>query len=135
MWLGPLRGYRFIAPVEPYDGSAVLLPESSITIAPANGQAVVHPPLAKLTELESAVAHITYTRRLWRFLIVPILLAVVAMIVLLRGRHAHVDSASPIPEPVILPLVSLQGEQSMPAFSPDGSRVAFMWRAPNQAQC
>ena len=56
------------------------------------------------------------------------------MIVLLRGRHAHVDSASPIPEPVILPLVSLQGEQNMPAFSPDGSRVAFMWRAPNQAQ-
>src|SRR4029077_772584 len=28
----PRRGYRFIAPVEPYDGSTVL-PESSITIA------------------------------------------------------------------------------------------------------
>ena len=129
----PRRGYRFIAPVEPYDGSTVLL-ESSITIAPANGQAVVHPRLAKLTELESAVTQITYTRRLWRFLIVPIFLAVVGMIVLLRERHAHVDSTSLIPEPVTLPLVSLQGEQSMPAFSPDGSRVAFMLRAPNQAQ-
>src|SRR5439155_11173071 len=32
--------------------------------------------------------------------------------------------------PKITPLISLPGEQGMPAFSPDGSRVAFVWQSP-----
>src|SRR5438445_6743909 len=32
--------------------------------------------------------------------------------------------------PKITPLISLPGDQGMPAFSPDGSRVAFVWQSP-----
>jgi Tol biopolymer transport system component/DNA-binding winged helix-turn-helix (wHTH) protein len=131
----PRRGYRFIAPVESNDGTVNLLPECSIKIAPANGGAVVHPAQVESSELEPATTQIRYTHRKRRFLIVSsVFFAIIGMIVLFREKYAHIESASLLPEPVIVPLISLQGEQSMPAFSPDGSRVAFLWRAPNQAQ-
>jgi len=39
-----------------------------------------------------------------------------------------------VSEPTILPAISLPGDQSMPALSPDGSRLAFVWGAPQRKE-
>jgi Tol biopolymer transport system component len=52
-------------------------------------------------------------------------------------RHQRAVRAASIrifvapPTSAITPLISLPGEQGMPAFSPDGSRVAFHWTSPD----
>lgn len=129
----PRRGYRFIAAVESNGGTTALLPPANGR--PANGQPVLQPAAEESTESELAATQISNARRPLRFLFVGfVLFALVGMVVLFRGKVAHLSSASIAPEPVTLPLISLPGEQSMPAFSPDGSRVAFLWRTPNQSQ-
>jgi len=42
------------------------------------------------------------------------------------GQNQLITTATP----KITPLISLPGEESMPAFSPDGSRIAFVWQSP-----
>src|SRR5579872_1220881 len=118
------RGYRFIAPVEWMDGSGVETRASPGSIAPlvengSNG--------SKQNGL--AVAE----RKNRRFLLmgsICLVLLVAGAILLFRSRSnlRSMTQRQPAPEAVVLPLISLPGEQSMPAFSPDGSRVAFLWR-------
>jgi len=47
--------------------------------------------------------------------------------ILQRPFHAEPSGGS---EPKILPIISLPGEERMPALSPQGDRVAFFWQAP-----
>ena len=110
------RGYRFVAPVEWTGGFSVqpVEPASNGTTAP--------------TQSESP------NRRFWQIGAVCLVVLVGSGALFRTGRLYRSADSRPRPEPVVLPLISLPGQQSMPAFSPDGSRVAFLWRAPKHEE-
>lgn len=73
----------------------------------------------------AAVASQSRFRARWRWIgtgtAVLALLLTIAILSLLRNR-----AESPLPPLEVTPLVSLQGKQASPAFSPDGNQVAFV---------
>jgi len=118
------RGYRFIAPVEWTEGFGV----------EANGAPGSVAPPADYAANGSSQNGLPATRRKRRrplLLVGSICLVLLSagLILLFRNQFNQGSMTQrSAPEPVVLPLISLPGEQSMPAFSPDGSRVAFLWR-------
>ncbi len=118
------RGYRFITPVEWTAGVGVVANGSSVPIAPSPDTGT---PGAQ--QNGSAEGERIPRRTLWLAGAICFVLLAAASIVLFQTQsNLRPGSRGHIPEPVVIPLVSLPGEQSMPAFSPDGSRVAFLWR-------
>lgn len=62
-----------------------------------------------------------------------ILAAMTSWFLKIRSQNRRsVSDARLTPEPSLLPLISLPGQELMPAYSPDGSRVAFLWRSPDR---
>src|SRR5262249_1043350 len=118
----PRQGYRFVAHVTGAEAAGFRGPARTISIVRERGG-------GSLTEQERGPAGGESARQngvlgRWGKLLAgsALLIAVSGAAVLLR------PSRQPVPkplEPVTMPLISLPGEQSMPAFSPDGSRVAL----------
>src|SRR5262249_12604483 len=70
-------------------------------------------------------------RQMWIIAALAVCVVVLGWLGVQRIRNKRADThrgggALPTPEPAISPLMGLGGEQRMPAFSPDGSRIAFL---------
>ena len=63
-------------------------------------------------------------------------ITVLASILFFRNsKHQRLTpEVGPALEPQVLPLLSLPGEERMPAYSADGKRIAFFWRSPEQSK-
>ncbi len=105
----PRRGYRFV-------GAVLQLPHA----APAQLQGA--PP----GRPELARFHIPKLLQLFVGVALAVLIAVFSLLLLHRSQQ--------VSEPTILPAISLPGDQSMPALSADGSRLAFVWNPPQRSE-
>jgi Tol biopolymer transport system component/DNA-binding winged helix-turn-helix (wHTH) protein len=103
----PRRGYRFV-------GAVLQLPHAG----PAQLQEA--PP----GRPELARFHIPKQLQLFVGVALAVLIAVFSLLLLHRSQQ--------VSEPTILPAISLPGDQSMPALSADGSRLAFVWNPPQR---
>jgi DNA-binding winged helix-turn-helix (wHTH) protein/Tol biopolymer transport system component len=132
----PRCGYRFITPVEQIvalgaaAGAGVV--QASITMAQI--QSVDTPSMADV-EIPPSAELRTRWRKGWsnqRKVWVLAALASAAFVSIWLGSANRIGSrmrAGGSNEQEVLPLTSVDGEQMLPAFSPDGSRVAFLRRA------
>lgn len=125
----PRRGYRFVAPVQQQ--------EVFETRTESAAGKTSTPPV----EIQNDPARQAETtgKRPKKVLVAGLLSVVIAIIStwLLRNYSRHRSGAQALPpaEVTLLPLTSTEGEQTVPALSPDGSRVVFMRsaRAPNES--
>lgn len=99
----PRRGYRFT-------GAVLQLPNAKPALLQ---EAPPGPELARF--------HIP---KLFVSVALAVLIAVFSFLLLHRSQQ--------VSEPTILPAISLPGDQSMPALSADGSRLAFVWNPPQR---
>jgi len=106
----PRRGYRFIAPLKEQSN-----PPPARIIAPPQEQTVPSPVKA-----HPAMAA---GKKLW-LIVGALALIVVAAVALLRKFPTPREQSTAAE---IAPLVSMPGQQDMPAISPDGSQVAFAY--------
>jgi Tol biopolymer transport system component/DNA-binding winged helix-turn-helix (wHTH) protein len=105
----PRRGYRFV-------GAVLQLPHAApvqLQEAPPGRPELTRFHIPKLLQLFAGVA-------------LAVLIAVFSLLLLHRIGERQVS------EPTILPAISLPGDQSMPALSADGNRLAFVWGAPQR---
>jgi Tol biopolymer transport system component/DNA-binding winged helix-turn-helix (wHTH) protein len=103
----PRRGYRFT-------GAVLHLPHAApaqLLEAPQGGPELARFHIPKVLQLFVGVAF-------------AVLIAVFSLLSLHRSQRAS--------EPTILPAISLPGDESMPALSADGSRLAFVWNPPQR---
>jgi Tol biopolymer transport system component/DNA-binding winged helix-turn-helix (wHTH) protein len=113
----PRRGYRWIASVSRYQAA---LPNPELSTAPQDGP--VAPGLSP-------------TRQYWngKLLFGAGVLATVALMTTIAWRSGHGSPPEPLsadPKPKPVPIVTYGGGgQWLPAFSPDGTRVAYSWNA------
>lgn len=65
-----------------------------------------------------------------------VLIAVFSVLLMHRSQFGSEEATSErqVSEPTILPAISLPGDQSMPALSPDGNRLAFIWDPPQGSE-
>ena len=101
----PRRGYRFI-------GSLAAPPVEAALPAVAGPAAEVVPPAAQTTPAHS---------RLWIGVVAGVAVIVAIAVWVLREDEDQVTT------PRLLPFTALAGEERAPAFSPDGTRIAFAW--------
>ena len=98
--------------------------------------AEVHEPVIALPEIELPAATIPIAaeqppaRRGNRWLVPAILGGAVVMAAALRFIGWRVHTRSAVPAFNVIPLTSYTGQQEQGAFSPDGTRVVFVWSQP-----
>jgi Tol biopolymer transport system component/DNA-binding winged helix-turn-helix (wHTH) protein len=111
------RGYRFIAPVSRPLGA-------SQREVPSNGSS----PLTPMPAIASR-APVKRRRLLWIACATLILLGTVGTLLwrMSKSNQSHRET----PEPPV-PLTANRGLEQFPAFSPDGTRVAFSWKPPGE---
>jgi len=131
----PKVGYRLIAEVRPIEiaedepKTSALLLETPVSLAPPLADSAeshetpdfISPPseLPNASVPKSAIARHSI---LWKLLAAIALLAGVSFASLLWGTHRQSSVAFRV-----IPLTSYAGQQDQAAFSPDGSRIAFVW--------
>jgi len=124
------RGYRLLIPVSQSG-------DSSFGISRSLAAGLDEPPAAEPTVLNTPAKtgeiHRARAKRAFVFAGLAVLLAAVVLL-LWKDGILKPRASSTIAEPVILPIISLPGEQRMPVLSPDGDRVAFVWQAPEPTQ-
>jgi Tol biopolymer transport system component/DNA-binding winged helix-turn-helix (wHTH) protein len=115
----PRRGYRFVASIQEYEPFASGTGSAAEKISP--------PPVN--TQNDRGPQPGRTVKRPTKVLLAGVLVAVIALVStwLLRGygrngSNAHTVSSA---EVMLLPL-AIEGDQRLPALSPDGSRVAFL---------
>ena len=120
----PRRGYRFVAPVystesEPEPPQTRQPPSENVSLQPVQiiQQAKLHPS--------------TWIAR-WGLTAAAVLVVVAASLFLINLRH-RLDPPSGDPDARIrvVPLTTMPGREISPAFSPDGSQIAFAWDRSN----
>ena len=99
----PRRGYRFIAPVTIAADPAVEAASATIAAPAASGARRFRSPAAAV-------------------LLVP---AALAIVVIYAASNRGTRPSSHLPR--VTPVTTFQGYEQQPAFSPDGSRIAFAW--------
>jgi Tol biopolymer transport system component/DNA-binding winged helix-turn-helix (wHTH) protein len=127
----PKRGYRFIAPVSP-------APPTAMQVADANGGS---PPIilngATDATVSGEIPKRNPARKQW-WVAGAVLLIVCAIglgaFIRARGRFAHLsgESTADSSNLHISPLTTAPGNADMPAFSPDGREIAFVWDGPDR---
>ncbi|MBV9497832.1 MAG: PD40 domain-containing protein [Acidobacteriaceae bacterium] len=124
----PRRGYRFVATIQ--EGGAFAAGVES------GAEKTSSPAINRQNDWNQAD---TTRKRLKKVLLAGLLAAVIAIISTWpfrsHGRYRSEERKAPPAEITLLPLTSIEGEQRLPAFSPDGSRVVFMLsaRVPNES--
>ena len=108
------RGYRFIAPVSP----AVPFQDGP------------HAPTSQPVELVATPSRraVHKSRLLWIACIVGLVLGAIALALrwwIPKSNQARLQAALPA-----VPLIGNRGYEEFPAFSPEGTRVAFAWTEP-----
>jgi DNA-binding winged helix-turn-helix (wHTH) protein len=117
----PRRGYRFIGKIEGEKVGGRTAEESAT------------PDVSQLPAVEESVSStLEDARRTWRWLLIGLVFAAVASLaalvfVVVRNRTAP----QPTQGSAAVPFTSLPGIATAPAFSPDGSRIAFAWNGGN----
>ncbi len=122
----PKRGYRFVAAVS---GSrrpdAQLIPTSSPQFGsePAKLEILAQSPAVSTTDIKAR-------RWLWPAIGICVVAGVVSLVLLLyfhRRGHAPAQSTG-LANFKVIPFTTLPGLERSPAFSPDGSQIAFAWQ-------
>lgn len=124
----PKRGYRFAAEVREVTAESASAVQSPLQ-PDAGSDGIPLPTLATLekrnerlrTEVKS------YPRKTAVAVAAFVLVAGIAAGLYWLTRQAPLRRA----EPKIVPFTSFPGHEGEPAFSPDGNRIAFFWRGPN----
>ena len=104
----PRRGYRFIAAIQVEDESVAALPQIASTEPPRRP---AKPPF----------------RKWWVALAVAACILIGLAYLALKTRLEEASRLSEMQRLTAVPLTSLPGNVVSPAFSPDGSEVAFGW--------
>ena len=104
----PRRGYRFIAAIQVEDESVAALPQIASTEPPRRP---AKPPF----------------RKWWVALAVAACILIGLAYLALKTRLEEASRLSEMQRFTTIPLTSLPGNVVSPAFSPDGSEVAFGW--------
>lgn len=99
--------------------------DAQIETIPKTGYRLLQPEGATLPAAPSSTRRLSY--RGW--LVTLAVLAMASLVVsVIRGRHADPGAVvTTDPQADVVPLTTMEGKETDPSFSPDGSHVAFVW--------
>lgn len=99
--------------------------DAQIETIPKTGYRLLQPEGTTVPVAPSPARRLSY--RGWLMTLVVISMASL-IVSLVRGRHQDPGSVvTTDPEAAVLPLTTMEGKETDPSFSPDGSHVAFVW--------
>ena len=115
----PRRGYRFVGQVEWSNG---------VVLSPSNGEpAALQGEVTPVAEGEDRSPkfwpHFSTRSRVMAYCFAAAVVALLAGAVIYPRFHPQVEPLTLSP----VPFTAYEGTETMPAFSPDGSQIAFTW--------